>query len=263
MINVVKAELLKLTRPRFLAGTAVLVLAAAVFATVVIFLSAESPGPGVSERGITTDELEGAGGGTEAFGTALSFGGFFVFVVAAAIWASEFSQGTFRTLLMKQPRRLALLAGKLAALLVFAAVMLLVAEVVMFFASLGFAPVEDVSTSEWFSSDSIVEGAENYGTALFWVGAWSTFAMTLGVLIRSIPITLAVGIGWFGPIEHITSESWNAATSWYPGLLLERLVLGGTSEVSFERAIAMVTGYAAVAAVLAAMTFARRDLAAS
>ena len=262
MFNVFKAELLKLTRPRLLAGTGAIVLAAAVFATAIIFLSADSPGSDVPERGTTTTELESSGGGTEAFATALSFGGFFVFVVAAAVWASEFSQGTIRTLLMKQPNRVALLLGKLAALLAFAAVVLLVAEVSMFAIALGVAPIEDISTSEWFSLDGLGEAAENYGTALFWVGAWSTFAMMLGVLIRSIPIVLAVGIGWFGPFEHITDAAWGSATSWYPGLLLERLVLGGTSEVSFERALAMITGYVAIAGLLAVTTFAKRDVAA-
>lgn len=261
MINVFRAEMSKLTRRRFLAVTAVVVLAAGVLATVVVFLSAEASSADIPERGTTIQELSAAGGGTTAFSTALSFGGFFVFVVSTAVWASEFSQGTFRTLLMRQPSRLSLLAGKLAALLAFAAAALLVAEAAMFVISLAIAPVEDVSTAAWFSLDALGEAAADYGIALFWVAAWSCFAMTLGVLIRSIPLALAVGIGWFGPFEHITDAAWDAATSWYPGLLLERLALGGTSEVSLVHALTLVAGYVAVAATITALSFARRDVA--
>lgn len=261
MINVFRAELSKLTRRRFLATTALVLFAAAVLATVVVFLSAEASGAPAPERGTTIQDLSAAGGGTEAFSTALSVGGFFVFVVSTAIWASEFSQGTFRTLLMKQPSRVSLLAGKLAALLAFAAAVLLVAEAAMFFISLAIAPAENVSSAAWFSVDALGEAAADYGTALFWVAAWSCFAMALGVLIRSIPLALAVGIGWFGPFEHITDAAWDGATSWYPGLLLERLALGGTSEVSFVHALTLLAGYVAVAAAASVVTFARRDVA--
>jgi ABC-2 type transport system permease protein len=261
VINVFKAELSRLTRRRFLMTTALAVFAAAVFATVIVFLSAETSAADVPERGTTIDDLPAAGGGTTAFATALSFGGFFVFVVSAAVWAGEFSQGTFRTLLMKQPNRLSLLAGKLAALLVFAAAILLVAEVLMFVVSLMMAPIEDVSTSEWFSLEALGEAAADYGTALFWVTAWSVFAMTLGVVLRSIPLALAVGIGWFGPFEHITDAAWDGANRLYPGLLLERFALGGTDEVSLTRAATLLTLYVAAAAAVGVISFARRDVA--
>src|SRR6266545_645886 len=125
MINVFRAELCKLTRRRFVLATAAVVLAAALVATAVVFLSSEATGAPSGERGTTLQELASAGGGTEAFSLAVSFSGFFVFVLFTASWAGEFSQGTFRTLMMKQPRRQYLLAGKLAGLLAFAAAVLL------------------------------------------------------------------------------------------------------------------------------------------
>jgi ABC-2 type transport system permease protein len=236
------------------------VVAAAVLATVIVFLSAEASGEPSPERGTTIRELSGAGGGTEGFSTALSFGGFFVFVLILANWAAEFSQGTFRTLLMKEPRRASLLAGKLAAQLVFAAGLLLLALAATWPVSLALAPSRDVSTSEWFTREALGAAVGDYGKALIWVTAWSCFGMTLAVLIRSIPLALAIGIGWFGPFEHITDAAWNAV-SWYPGLLLERLALGGTDEVSFARAVALVAVYAAVAVTVSMVSFARRDVA--
>ena len=113
MTNVIRAELLKLTRPRILIGTFVAVLIAAVVATSVTVFSVEATDGPAAGRGVSLGELAASGGGTEAFSLGMSFSGFFVFVTLAANWASEFSQGTFRTLLMKQPRRTYLLAGKL------------------------------------------------------------------------------------------------------------------------------------------------------
>lgn len=261
MMNVFRAELSRLMRPGFLTITAVVVFAAGVLATAIVFLSAEdsaAPGP---ELGTTIQELSAAGGGTEAFSTLLSFGGFFVLVVLAAVWASEFSQGTFRTLLMKQPRRMFLLAGKFASHLVFGAGLLLLAVVVTWFASLAIAPAKEVSTSTWFSVDGLGEAAADYGNALFWVAVWSCFGMTLGVLIRSTPVSLAVGIGWFGPFERMTERAWDAASNWFPGLLLDSFVLGGTSDVSYVRALTLLVGYVAVAAAVSVVSFARRDVA--
>jgi ABC-2 type transport system permease protein len=62
--------------------------------------------------------------------------------------------------------------------------------------------------------------------AVMGLGAWACFGMTLGVLIRSTPIALAVGIGWTGPIEHIIQEAWSTAGGVFPGLLLEAMPLG-------------------------------------
>ncbi len=260
MIDVFRAELSRLTRRRFLAATAVAVLIAVIIATTVVFLSAEAQAVPARERGTSLEELAAAGGGTEAFSLAVSFSGFFVFVVFTANWAGEFTQGTFRTLLMKQPRRLYLLAGKLAGLLAFAAVVLLVAEAATWLISLAFTPTRDVSASAWFSLRGLGEAAEDYANALFGVSAWACFGMALGVLVRSTPLALAVGIAWAGPFEHITHRAWDAASGWYPGLLLERLAVGGTNDVSYDRALTFLAAYVAVATALTIVWFSRRDV---
>jgi ABC-2 type transport system permease protein len=261
MIDVFRAELLKLTRPRILAGTLVAIVLAAVTATSVAVFSVEASEGPAAGRGVTLDELASAGGGTEAFSLGTSFAGFFVFVTLAANWASEFSQGTFRTLLMQQPSRPNLLAGKLGGMVVFAAGVLLVFGGLTWVLSLALAPTQDVSTSAWLSVAGLAEAAGDYATALFWVSAWASFAMMLGVLLRSTPVTLGVGIAWAGPFEHLTGEAWTALSGIYPGLLLESLAVGGTADASFERALLLLIGYVAIAAAVSLITFTRRDVA--
>jgi ABC-2 type transport system permease protein len=261
MINVFKAELLNLTRPRILAGALVAVLLAAVVATSVAVFSVEATDRPASGQGVTVEELATAGGGTEAFSLGMAFSGFFVFVLLAANWAGEFSQGTFRSLLMKQPRRPYLLAGKLAGLLAFAAAVLLLFEGATWALSLALTPTQDISTSAWFSPDGLTEAAGDYANALLSVAAWACFAMMLGALLRSMLLTVGVGIAWAGPFENITQEAWSALTGLYSGLLLRALAVGGTDDVSYARALALIVVYAAVASLVAVVSFTRRDMA--
>lgn len=260
MINMFRAELLKLSRQRILAATAGLVLVSAAVATIVVFLSASDAASTPLERGTSIATLSGSGGGTEAFSIGMSFTGFFVFVVLTANWALEFSQGTFRMLLMKQPERLAVLAGKLAALLAFAAVVLLAGEALTWGLSLAIAPSRGISTAHWFGPAAMRSAAANYGNAFLGVAAWSSFAMLLAVLLRSVPLALGAGIGWAGPFEHLTQRASSAVAGWYPGLLLEALAVGGTSDASYGRVLTMLAIYLVLAIAAAALLFARRDV---
>ena len=264
MTRTFKAELLKLRRRRTLIFAALGALAFSLITTIAVVLSAEpaaTSGPVRDGRAPTIESLSGSGGIAEPFSIGVSFLGILVLVLFIANFAGEFSQGTFRTLLMRQPRRLGLLAGKLAALLVFAAGALLLAELFSIAAALILAPSQDIATSSWLSVDGLGEAASTYATALLGIGAWATLGASLAVLVRSIPIALGIGIAWSGPFEHITMDVWDAATQWFPGLLLEAWAVGGTTDVSASRAALMLCLYVAIAAVAAGAAFRRRDLA--
>jgi ABC-2 type transport system permease protein len=255
-----RAELLKLRRRRVAVAVIASAIAFAALATTVVFLSAAGPGERGAARGTTIADLSQAGGATEAFATGASFIGILVLVLFIANVAGEFSQGTFRTLLMRQPRRVGLLAGKMAALLVFAAVVLGLTEILTVVASAAIAPSQDVATGSWFGLDGLGQAAGDYGRALLGVIAWASLGMALAMFVRSIPVALGIGIVWSGPLEHLTQDAWSAAGQWFPGLLLEALAAGGTDEVSVGRALATVGVYVAIAVSAAALVFARRDI---
>ncbi len=257
--RVVHGELIRLGRKRMLAGTAVAIALFAAVATLAVYLSADAVArPGSREPSLAV--LSAAGGGTEAFATGVSFVGFPVLVVLIAAFASEFSLGTFRALLLREPSRLRLLVGKFAGMWLFVAGGLVVAEVVTFLLSLAVAPTQDVSTSAWSSLDSVGPALGDYGTALLAVTGWAVFGMAVGVLVRTTALALAVGIVWAGPIEHILQDSWTAAGRWFPGLLLEATAVGGTPDVSLGRAVALLSGYAVVALGVTAWVVSRRDV---
>jgi ABC-2 type transport system permease protein len=255
-----KAELLKLRRRRVAVAVIAGALAFAAIASTAVLLSATETGAPGAERGATVESLGQAGGATEAFSIGASFVGILVLVLFIANVGSEFSQGTFRTLLMRQPGRVGLLAGKMTALLVLVAVVLALAEMLTVAASSAIAPSQDISTGSWFGIDGLGAAGGDYATALLGVAAWASLGMALAIFVRSIPLALGVGIVWSGPFEHLVQDAWSAAGGWFPGLLLESLAAGGTDDVSFSRALALITVYVAAAGTAAALVFARRDI---
>jgi len=257
-MNMVRAEAFKLTRPRVLAGAAVAIVIAVAIATSVTFLAARASDP--FGRAPTLGSLAEAGGGTDAFSLGVSFLGFFSFVVFIANWTGEFTQGTFRTLLMRQPNRVAVLGGKLLALVGLVAAMLLAGLATTWVASIPFAAAKDISTSSWFSIDAVGEAARDYGLALFGITAWALFGMALAVIVRSTPLALGIGIAWAGPFEHLTQRATDVVSGWYPGLLLEAVAVGGTDDAPLSRALPLLLVYMSIAAAAGVWSFTRRDI---
>jgi ABC-2 type transport system permease protein len=260
MIAALRGELVKIVRRRVLIVTALTTAVFAVGSAAVVLASAEPAGGPPSGRGVTVASLSETGGGTEVFTTAVFFAGTFLFVVFVGVVAVEFSRGTFRTMLLYQPRRIRLLAGKMAALLAFAAAVLAATEVLTWAVARLIAPSQDVATDTWLTADALGHALADYGSVLFWVSGYALLGMTLAVLVRSVPVALAIGIAWAGPFEHLLQDAWNPAVRFFPGLLLEAFVAGGTSEVSTTRAFLTLAVYITIAAGLAGTTFARRDI---
>lgn len=260
MTRAIRAELVKLLRRRVLAVTAVTSVVFSVGGAAIVLASARpraeaDPGPGV-----TLESLTQAGGGTEVFTTAVSFVGTFLFVVFVGAVAVEFTRGTFRTMLLRHPGRLGLLAGKMTALLLFAAGALAVVEALVWLAARALASSQGVDASAWTSPAAGGHAVGAYAAVLFWVTGYAVIGMALAVLLRSVPVALAVGIAWAGPFEHLLQDAWGSAGRVFPGLLLEAFVAGGTPEVSATRAFVTAAAYVVAAATVAGVTIARRDV---
>src|ERR1700722_16271754 len=74
---------------------------------------------------------------------------------APAQTASEYSLGTLRQLLVRQPRRVTLLAGKMLAVITFLLAALCFAAVVAFAVAVVAAHARHVSTSAWFTATGL------------------------------------------------------------------------------------------------------------
>jgi ABC-2 type transport system permease protein len=260
MTRIVRAELSRLLRRRNLIVAAIGALAFSAIASLSVLASADANTVRSRQGGTTLDQLTGHGGGTEAFAVGASFAGFLVFVTFIALIASEFSGGTFRTLLLREPHRLRVIVGKLAGMLIVAGGIIAVFEVSTFLLSLAIAPGQDISTSEWFSVASLGDAGIDYLTVFAGVAGWAIFGTTLAVIFRSVPIALAVGFAWAGPFENIVVDSWDTGFKVFPGQVVGSLIRGGTVELDMGRALATAAIYTAIAATVSLILVSRRDV---
>jgi ABC-2 type transport system permease protein len=260
MIRIVQAELQRLARLRTIVVAAAASVAFAVVATLAVWAAAPDSGPPRARGGTTLARLASDAGGTEAFAVGASFIGFFVFVTFIALVATEFSGGTFRALLLRDPHRLRLITGKLIGALVVAAGSLLVAEALSFAISLALSPSKGIDTGAWFSLAGLGHAAGAFATVIAGVAGWAVFGTTLAVIFRSAPIALAVGFAWAGPFENIVVDSWTTGYRVFPGQVLAAIIQGGTPEISLSRAIATGAVYVGVAAVATTALLTRRDV---
>jgi len=258
--RVVRAELQRDTRSR---SVVMLVLGCALFAVVAgvsTWLAADDRSTISRQSGARLADLTGTGGATEAFAVGASFAGFLVFVTFIAVVAGEFSGGTFRALLLRNPHRMRLIVGKLTGMLVVAAVAIAVAELFTTFVSLAMGPTQDARTAEWFTTASVRDGIRDYVNVFVGVAGWAIFGTTLAVIFRSIPLALGVGFAWAGPFENIIVDSWDAGYRYFPGQVLGSLIRGGTVELGFTRAAITALIYTGIAFGVTLVVISRRDV---
>jgi ABC-2 type transport system permease protein len=258
MIAAIRAGLVTFHRARLLLVTAATAVTFAVGSAAVGLLTAEPAGPG--SDGGSLEAYAAAGGATLSFTSAAAFAGSFLLAVFAGAIGVEFSRGTLRTLLMQQPGRLRLVAGKLIALLAFFAVVLAFSMAVSWVASVLLAPVQDVSTDQWISRDGLFATLEDYATVMLCVVGWALLGTALGVLVPSLPVAVGIGIFWAGPVEQVFGEAWEPAARWFPGLLLESLLDPEPGGPGTARALGLLTFYCLAAAVTSALVLQRRDI---
>jgi hypothetical protein len=262
MIRAYRGEFTKLLRRKVLLITVAVALAFGIGASAIV-VSAAEPAATLARgatRTLSIETLADAGGGTQIFRSALSFAGFFVLVVFVGWTAVEFSRGTMRTMLLHQPRRLRLLAGKVLALLTFAAVTLAAIEIVSWLTARALAPGAGIDTGAWTNAAALGSAVSDYSAVLLWVAGYALLGTALAVVLRSVTVALAVAVAWFGPVEHIIQNNWTGASRVFPGLGLEAFAAGGTTDVTVARALAVTTLYVVIAAAVACVLFARRDV---
>jgi len=260
MTRIIHAELIRLLRRRTLVAAAAGSVLFSVIATLTVFSSAQDSGPRSRRGGTSLAALTDAGGGTEAFAVGASFVGFLVFVTFIALIANEFSGGTFRALLLREPHRLRLIVGKLTGALLVAAAAVGLAEVCSLAMSVLVAPTQDVATANWFSMASLGAATRDYATVFAGVAGWAIFGTTLAVIFRSAPLALGVGFAWAGPFENITVDSWDAGYRYFPGQVLGSLIQGGSAELGIGRATFTALIYTGIAAIATLLLVSRRDV---
>jgi ABC-type transport system involved in multi-copper enzyme maturation permease subunit len=262
MIRVVFAEWRKLRRPTLLLGTLGAVTFFSGLVSSLLFLLIDSP-QGNGDRGIkiTREMLALPSGATQAFSSVGTLLGVIALCVFASQTAQEYTYGTLRNLLLRQPGRVKLLFGKLISMKLFAVLMTLVSAVVAIGLSYILAGTKDVSTTLWFSADGWYAIAQTLLNVFISILGFGIIGMVLGILLRSPISSISIGVLWLLIIENIVGAVKPSTLDWLPGSQLSTIASGGTPDVSYSHALTLGSAYVVVGAIVATVLFWRRDVA--
>ena len=259
--RVFKSEWRKLRRPTLFLGTMLASAGLTGLVTSLLFLLIDSP-QGNSDRGnaISREILQLPNGLTIGFSNAAGLLGIVALCVFAAQTAQEYTYGTLRNLLVRQPRRLQLLIGKYVSMASFAIVMVILAAVVSMSLAFGLSGKAKVETDAWVTSDALNEVAKTFGNVLLSVIAFGTVGMILGLLLRSPISAISLGVIWLLIVENILIAVKGSLGKWMPGNLMSTIAVGGTDDLSYMHSVTMVAIYLVVGTAIVAILFKRRDV---
>jgi ABC-type transport system involved in multi-copper enzyme maturation permease subunit len=183
-----------------------------------------------------------------------------VIAMVTANLAAEWSQGTLRNLLVREPGRLRLLAGKMLALLLFVAVSASLALLIAAGFVLVAAPAQGVSTAPWLSLSGFGAFAGFWGSELLALAGVSLLGMLVAVATRSLGTAVGISVGYVLIVEDLVGRAWPDGAVWLP-VHLFRYLWGtpsgftlGTPPMGFALdltgALLCMLGFVAVSAVL-------------
>lgn len=262
MFNVIKSELRKLRRPTLFFGTMGAVIFFSALFSALLFLLIDSE-QGNSDRGRTIgrEVLGLATGGVQGFSSTGGFLGIIALCVFAAQTAQEYTYGTLRNLLIRQPSRMKILIGKLISMKIFALVMILISALVGISTSVLLAPRAKVNTDLWFTSTGIHAIFTSFVNVTISVVGFGIVGMVLGLLLRSPISAISFGVLWLLIVENILIAVKVSLQNWLPGAQLNAIASGGIPDLTYSHALTVGGIYVAVGALAAAILFARRDVA--
>lgn len=189
--------------------------------------------------------------------------GVVAFGTAAAQTASEYSLGTVRQLLVRQPRRVTLLMGKMLAVVTFMVLATAFAAVIAFLAANVMAQSRNVSTSAWFTSTGFGDLLKALGNIELAVIGYSILGLVIGQFLRSAVAAVIIGFAWLLVIEQfILTRIVPGTAPWLPGISLSTIAGGGNTDFRITYSHGLVIGviYIVVASAAASVIFARRDV---
>lgn len=254
MARAFRSEWLKIRRRGMLLGSAGAMTALSILGVVIVMIRANS-----GRAAVSVARLSQPDGFAFLMSRAGEILGVVVLGTVAIAVAQEYAYGTLRSILVREPRRIRLLAGKLSANLVFVAAGVVLAFAAALVTALALGPSQGVDTSSWLgaglgqtlsAAGDLVLGAVGYGL----------FGCLLGVVLRAPAPAVIAGLAWALPVEGLLNSVWSSLGDWLPFRQLGIIIEQGSATVSYGHALALGGAYALTACVIAAVLFRRRDV---
>ena len=269
-MGVFRAEMRKLKRPTLSLATLLAASGLTALTTSLLYLLIDSPtGNGREGMRVTAERLSAADGLVYGFQSAASLLGIIALCIFAAQTAQEYTYGTLRNLLVRQPSRMKILGGKYLAMSLFAFVIVMISAVVSIAISFSLAGEANVSTALWTSSEGRQALLNAFGNVMLATICFGTIGMILGLLLRSPISSISIAVIWILIVENLLSAVVNHIGKWLPGQLLSAIASGGTppdpitnaAEIPYERGLIGGLLYVIAGSIVVSVLFKKRDVA--
>lgn len=262
MTNAFRAEWTRLLRVQTMLAVGLPFVVLPALITVFTFAAGTgTPGPGpAGHLSVSLSELTASDGYLVGLDSATAVIGVIVMVFVAVSFGADYTHATLRNLLVREPRRLHLLTGRLLAMLTFTAGATVLAVAAAAGTAWLAAPRYNVTTGAWAAV--VPESLASWGALVAASIAWGTVGATLATLLRSTPAAVVAGVVWALPVEASLSAAWDGGERWLPGAVFNAVAGQGTGTLALTSAIALATVYAAIAYLGVARLFNSRDVSA-
>lgn len=260
-----RSELLKFRRWSVLAGAGVMILATA-FIAYLTFHQITSGATG-TELNPLIQAFPTPQGLITVVGQARSLIIVIALIMVTSNIAAEWSQGTLRNLLVREPNRLRLLSGKMLALVFFvliSAALTLAISAVLIFAA---AHAQGISTAAWTSSEGLRTLLVFFGNEVLCLVGISLLGMLIAVLTRSVGAAVGVALAYVLVPEGIIAMAWQQGSQWFPVRVLNFLpgstfppAIGPTPPQGYPAALLVALLWMVGFVVVSAVMFQRQDV---
>lgn len=191
---------------------------------------------------------------------ATDFLGIVALGIAAFALASEYSNGTIRNLLVREPHRLRLLAGKVLAVMTLAGACVLLAYAVAFPVALAVAPGKGIATASWTTGAGIESLLAGAGEMLLSTAGYAILGALLGLALRNPAPAIVAGIAYMLPVEGLLVGSESSTRHVLFGQQMAAIAAGGTAQVALGTALLVGAAWVLGAAVVGGLLFRGRDI---
>jgi ABC-type transport system involved in multi-copper enzyme maturation permease subunit len=137
-------------------------------------------------------------------------------IIVTANLAAEWSQDTWRNLLVREPRRVRLLAGKMLALMLFVLGSMTLTLVGSSGLVLALAHAQGVQTAAWTASAGLSAWLAFWGNEVLCLIGVCLLGMLIAVLTRGTAIAVGIALAYVLVPEGIIAMVWQSGSRWFP-----------------------------------------------
>ncbi len=225
MISVIRAfrsEVLKFRRWSVLAGAGVML----VFSTFIAYLTFHQIASGATSPEMTDliHSFHTSQGLVSIVGQARSLIIAIALILVSANLAAEWTQGTLRNLLVREPHRLRWLAGKMLALVLFVLLSMLLTLVISGTFILIIAQGQGIQTTAWTSVEGLRIFLAFFGNEVLCLIGVSALGMLIAVLTRSVVAAVGIALAYILVFEGIIAVVLPQVSQWFPGRVFNTIV---------------------------------------